>query len=164
MEDVLAVYGRPYDEQYPVVGMDEKPYRLLEDVREPLRVKPGHTEKVDNEYRRKGTSSIFMCTEPLGGWRQVEALPQRRKKDRAHTIQWLVDTQYPEAKKEVLVMDNLNTHTISWLYETIPPEEAFRLARKLELHFTPKHGSWLWTLPKWNYRHCRLSVAEGGVD
>jgi hypothetical protein len=143
MEDVVAVYERPYDEQYPVVCMDEKPYQLLEDVREPLPIKPGHTEKVDNEYRRNGTCSIFMFTEPLGGWRHAEALPQRTKKDWAHKIQWLVDTEYPEAKKVVLVMDNLNTHTISSLYETFSPEEAFRLAQKLELHFTPQHGSWL---------------------
>jgi hypothetical protein len=143
MEDVLTVYGRPYAEQYPVVCMDEKPYQLLEEVREPLPVKPGHTEKVDNEYRRNGTCSIFMFTEPLGGWRHTEALPQRTKKDWAHKIQWLVDTQYPDAKKVVLVMDNLNTHTISSLYEAFPPEQAFRLAQKLELHFTPKHGSWL---------------------
>jgi hypothetical protein len=109
MEDVLAVYGRPYDEQYLMVGMDEKPYQLLEDVREPLPVKPGHTEKMDNEYRRKGTSSIFMCTEPLGGWRQVEALPQRTKKDWTHKIQWLIDTQYSEAKKVALVYQIYNT-------------------------------------------------------
>jgi hypothetical protein len=123
--------------------MDEKPYQLLEEVREPLPVKPGHTEKVDNEYRRNGTCSIFMFTEPLGGWRHAEALPHRTKKDWARKIQWLLDTQYPQAQKVVLVMDNLNTHTISSLYEAFPPEQAFRLAQKLELHFTPKHGSWL---------------------
>jgi hypothetical protein len=143
MEDVLAVYSRPYNEQYPVVCMDEKPYQLLEHVREPLPVKPGHTEKVDNEYRRNGTCSIFMFTEPLSGWRHTEALAQRTKKDWARKIQWLLDTQYPAAKKVVLVMDNLNTHTPSSLYETFTPDEAFRLARKLEIHFTPKHGSWL---------------------
>jgi hypothetical protein len=123
--------------------MDEKPYQLLEDVREPLPVKPGHAEKVDNEYRRMGTCSIFMFTEPLSGWRHTEALPRRTKKDWAHKIQWLIDTRYPAAEKVVLVMDNLNTHTISSLYETFPPAEAFRLAGKLEIHFTPRHGSWL---------------------
>jgi hypothetical protein len=123
--------------------MDEKPYQLLCDVREPLPLKPGHTEKVDNEYQRNGTCSIFVFTEPLAGWRHVEALPQRTKKDWAHKIQWLVDMQYPAAEKIVLIMDNLNTHTISLLYETFSPGEAFRIAQKLEIHFTPKHGSWL---------------------
>jgi hypothetical protein len=123
--------------------MDGKPYRLLEDARGPLPVKPGHTEKADNEYLRKGTCSVFMFTEPPGGWRHAEALPQRTRKDRAHKIQWLVDTQYPGAKKAVPAMDNLNTHTVSSLYETFLPEEAFRLARKPKPHFTPKHGSWL---------------------
>jgi hypothetical protein len=143
MEEVLEVYARPYNEMRPVVCMDEKPYQLLEDVREPLPLKPGHPEKVDSEYQRNGTCSIFVFTEPLGGWRHVEALPQRTKKDWARKIQWLLDTEYPAAEKVVLVMDNLNTHALSSLYETFPPEEAFRLARKLEIHFTPKHGSWL---------------------
>jgi hypothetical protein len=143
MEDVLAVYARPYDEACPVVCMDEKPYQLLDHVREPLPVKPGHTEKVDNEYRRNGTCSIFMVAEPPAGWRHTEALLRRTKQDWAKQIKWLLDTQYPAAQKVILVMDNLNTHAISSLYETFPPAEAFRLAQKLELHFTPKHGSWL---------------------
>jgi hypothetical protein len=143
MEDVLEVYARPYNENSPVVCMDEKPYQLLRDVREPLPLKPGHTEKVDNEYRRNGTCSIFVFTEPLAGWRHVEALPQRTKKDWAHKIQWLLDTRYPSAEKVVLVMDNLNTHAISSLYESFSPAQAFRLAQKLEIHFTPTHGSWL---------------------
>ena len=125
-----------------MVCIDEKPYQLLEDVRKPLPLQPGHTEKVDNEYRRNGTCSIFMFAEPLSGWRHVEALPRRTKKDWARKIQWLVDTRYPAVKKIVLVMDNLNTHAISSLYETFSPEEAFRLARKPELHFTSKQGSW----------------------
>lgn len=143
MEDVLATYARPYNENNPVVCMDEKPYQLLDHVREPLPVKPGHTEKIDNEYQRNGTCSIFIFTEPLAGWRHAEALPRRTKADWAAKIKWLVDEQYPLAEKVVLVMDNLNTHAISSLYETFSPEEAFRLAQKLELHFTPKHGSWL---------------------
>jgi hypothetical protein len=143
MEDILAVYARPYDEYKPVVCMDEKPYQLLEHVREPLPVKPGHTEKIDNEYQRNGTCSIFIFTEPLAGWRHAEALPRRTKTDWAGKIKWLLDEQYPLAEKVVLVMDNLNTHSISSLYETFEPEEAFRLAQKLEIHFTPKHGSWL---------------------
>ena len=143
MEDVLAVYTRPYNESNPVVCMDEKPYQLLDHVREPLPIKPGYTEKVDNEYQRNGTCSIFIFTEPLAGWRQAEALPRRTKADWAAKIKWLIDEQYPLAEKVVLVMDNLNTHAISSLYETFRPEEAFRLAQKLEIHFTPKHGSWL---------------------
>jgi hypothetical protein len=103
----------------------------------------GTAQRIDYEYERKGTCSIFMFTEPLGSWRYAEAFPQRTKKDWAHRIKWLLDEQYPKAKKVVLVMDNLNTHTLSSLYETFPPEEAFRLARRLEIHYTPKHGSWL---------------------
>lgn len=143
MEDVLAIYARPYSEFSPVICMDEKPYQLLDHVREPLPAKPGHTEKVDNEYQRNGTCSIFIFTEPLSGWRHAEASPRRTKVDWAGKIKWLVDEQYPLAEKIVLVMDNLNTHAISSLYETFRPEEAFRLAQKLEIHFTPKHGSWL---------------------
>jgi len=143
MEDVLAVYARPCDPKKPVVCMDEKPYQLLDDVREPLPIKPGSEEKTDYEYIRKGTCSIFIFTEPLGGWRYAEAFPRRTKKDWAHRIKWLLDEQYPEAEKVVIVMDNLNTHTTSSLYETFPPEVAFRLAQRLEIHYTPKHGSWL---------------------
>ena len=143
MEDVLAVYAKPYNESNPVVCMDEKPYQLLDHVREPLPVKPGQIEKVDNEYQRNGTCSIFIFTEPLAGWRHVEALPRRTKADWAGKIKWLVDEQYPLAEKIVLIMDNLNTHTISSLYEAFRPEEAFRLAQRLDIHYTPKHGSWL---------------------
>jgi hypothetical protein len=152
MEDVLAVYARPYDQQKPVVCMDEKPYQLLDHVREPLPIRPGSIEKVDSEYERNGTCSIFIFTEPLGGWREAEALPRRTKIDWAHKVKWLLDVQYPDSEKVVLVMDNLNTHTISSLYEAFPPEEAFRLAQRLELHFTPKHGSWL------NIAECELSA------
>jgi hypothetical protein len=143
MEDVLAVYARPYDKNMPVVGMDEKPYQLLGDTREPLPMKAGSAQREDYEYRRNGTCSIFIFTEPLSGWRHARASPQRTKKDWAYYIKWLLDEQYPEAKKIVLVMDNLNTHVISSLYETFSPEEAFRLAQRLEIHYTPKHGSWL---------------------
>jgi hypothetical protein len=143
MEDVLAVYARPYNPDNPVVCMDEKPYQLLGEAREPLPIKPGSTEKIDYEYVRKGTCSIFVFTEPLAGWRHPVALPRRTRKDWAGQIKWLLDEQYPKAEKVVLVMDNLNTHTISSLYEAFSPEEAFRLAQRLEIHFTPKHGSWL---------------------
>ena len=123
--------------------MDEKPYQLLDHIREPISMRPGFTEKVDSEYKRCGTCSIFIFTEPLGGWRHAVAFPQRTMRDWAINVKWLLDVQYPDADKVVLVMDNLNTHTIASFYETFPPEEAFRLAQRLEIHFTPKHGSWL---------------------
>jgi hypothetical protein len=143
MEDVLAVYARPYDKNRPVVCMDEKPYQLLDSCRKSIPMKHGMPEREDYEYIRLGACSIFIFTEPLAGWRYAQAFEQRTKKDWAHRIQWLLNEQYPEAEKVVLVMDNLNTHTISSLYETFPPEEAFRLAGRLEMHYTPKHGSWL---------------------
>jgi hypothetical protein len=143
MEDVLEVYSRPYNPARPVVCMDEKPYQLLGEVREPIPAEPGEVEKVDSEYRREGTCSIFIFTEPLAGWRYSVALEHRTKIDWANRVKWVLDNQYPDAEKVVFVMDNLNTHTISSLYEAFPPEEAFRLAQRLELHFTPKHGSWL---------------------
>jgi len=143
MEDILAVYARPYDAKRPVVNMDEKPYQLLDDVREPLPIRPGSTEKVDYEYVRNGTCSIFIFGEALVGWRHAEALPRRTKVDWARRIKWLLDTQYPDAERVVAIMDNLNTHTLSSLYEAFPPDEAFRLAQRLEIHYTPKHGSWL---------------------
>jgi len=143
MEDVLSVYARPYDPKRPVICMDEKPYQLLSLTRPSLPMEPGSPEREDFEYKRIGICSIFIFTEPLGSWRYAEAFPQRTKKDWAHRIKWLLDKQYSKAEKVVLVMDNLNTHTISSLYEAFPPEEAFRLAGRLEIHFTPKHGSWL---------------------
>ena len=143
MEDVLAVYARPYNAQIPVVCMDEKPYQLLDHKREIMPMQPGYTAKVDNEYKRNGTCSIFIFTEPLAGWRSTEAYPRRTKIDWAHRVKWLLDEEYPDAEKVVLLMDNLNTHSISSLYEAFHPEEAFRLAQRLEIHYTPKHGSWL---------------------
>ncbi|MHB9294055.1 putative IS630 family transposase ISSac1 [Hollandina sp. SP2] len=123
--------------------MDEKPFQLLAEVRQPMRMKPGMVEKVDREYKREGTYSIFIFMEPLAGWRYAEAFEHRTKKDWAHRVKWVLDNQYPHAEKVVLVMDNLNTHVISSLYETFLPEEAFRLSQRLEIHYTPKHGSWL---------------------
>jgi hypothetical protein len=143
MEDVLAVYARARDPLRPVVCMDEKPYQLLGEARDPLPARPGSVEKVDNEYERHGTCSIFLFTEPLAAWRHARARGQRTKRDWALFIQWLLDEQYPAAEKVVLVMDNLNTHGIGALYEAFSAEEAFRLAQRLEIHFTPKHGSWL---------------------
>jgi len=143
MEDVLAVYARPYDPARPVVCMDEKPYQLLAHQRRPLPGRPGSVEKIDNEYIRNGTCSIFLFTEPLSGWRHAIALPRRTKMDWASRIKWLLDEQYPKVDQVVLVVDNLNTHSRSSLYEAFQPKEAFRLAQRLELHYTPKHGSWL---------------------
>jgi hypothetical protein len=143
MEDVLEVYSRPYDSAKPVVCMDEKPLQLLGETHEPIPAKPGKVEKIDHEYIREGTCSIFLFTEPLAGWRYAQAFEHRTKKDWAHRVKWVLDNRYPDAKKVVLVMDNLNTHVISSLYEAFLPEEAFRLAQRLEIHYTPKHGSWL---------------------
>lgn len=144
MEDVLSVYARPYDEDYPVVCMDEKPYQLLDDHIAPLVMdENNHKRRYDCEYERKGSCAIFMFAEPLKGQRHVEALPQRRKIDWAQQVKRLLDEDYPDAKKVVFVLDNLNTHTMSSLYETFPAAEAFRLAQRLEIHYTPKHGSWL---------------------
>ena len=143
MEDVLSVYARPYDKNYPVICMDEKPVQLFANARKSLKSKDGRIEYEDNEYIRNGTACIFLFTEPLNGWRYADAQEHRTREDWAKQIKWLLDEQYPEAAKIVLVMDNLNTHTIASLYQTFPPEEAFRLASKLEIHYTPKHGSWL---------------------
>ena len=143
MEDVLSVYVRPYDKNRPVICMDEKPYQLLSHICDPLPMESGKPIREDFEYLRNGTCSIFIFTEPLAGWRYSEAFSRRTKIDWANRIQWLLNEQYPKAEKVVLVMDNLNTHTISSLYEAFPPEEAFCLARRLEIHYTPRHGSWL---------------------
>jgi hypothetical protein len=143
MEDILAVYSRPYDKNKPVVCMDEKPYQLLSLSRPSIQMKPGSPHREDYEYIKIGICSIFIFTEPLAGWRYAQASQQRTKKDWAGRIKWLLDEQYPKVEKVVLVMDNLNTHTVSSLYESFPPDEAFRLAQRLEIHYTPKHGSWL---------------------
>ena len=143
MEDVLAVYARPYDPGRPVVCMDEKPYQLLGHARDPIPATPGQDLKEDSEYVRRGTCSIFCWVEPLAGWRRVDAQPQRTRTDWAHQTERLLTLDYPDAEKVVLVMDNLNTHTIGSLYEAFDPAKAFALAQRLEIHHTPKHGSWL---------------------
>ena len=144
MEDVLEVYSRPFNSKRPVVCMDEKPFQLLDEHLTPIPMSPkNHTLKYDSEYIRKGSCSIFMFTEPLAGWRKAHALPRRTATDWAKQIKWLVDEQYKKAEKIVLVMDNLNIHNISSLYKAFPPAEAFRISQKLEIHYTPKHGSWL---------------------
>lgn len=143
MEDVLDVYSWKYNATRPVVCMDEKPLQLLCDARRRIRMEPGKLERIDNEYIRGGTCSIFLFTEPLNAWRHADARERRTKVDWANQIKWLLTEQYPNAEKVVLVMDNLNTHTVSALYEAFPPDEAFALAHRLEIHYTPKHGSWL---------------------
>jgi len=143
MEDILSVYARIYDPMRPVVCMDEKPYQLLAHAREPIPAVPGRDLREDSEYVRHGTCSIFVWVEPLAGWRRVEALSQRTRLDWAGQVKAMLTVDYPEAEKVVLVMDNLNTHNIASLYEAFEPAEAFELAQRLEIHHTPKHGSWL---------------------
>ena len=143
MEDVLDVYELPYDSQRPVVCMDEKPYQLLGEAREPLPMRPGDDLKIDSEYVRNGTCSIFAFIEPLGGRHHVSVREHRTATDWAEEIKYLSDVMYPYADKIILVMDNLNTHKPASLYKKYPAAEARRILRRLEIHYTPKHGSWL---------------------
>ena len=143
MEDVLDLYQLPYDANYPVVCMDEKPYQLLGESRTPIPMKAGKPERQDGEYVRNGTCSIFIFNEPLSGWRHTCVCERRTKIDWANQIRILLEQYYPNEAKIRLVMDNLNTHTISSLYEAFTPELARSLAKRLEIHHTPKHGSWL---------------------
>jgi hypothetical protein len=144
MEDVLEVYRRPYDQRFPVVCMDEKPYQLLADAREGIPLSTTNsTHKEDSEYVRHGACSIFIWTEPLKAWRRTHALAQRTRIDWAAQVKELLTIDYPDARKVVVVMDNLNTHSIASLYLAFPPAEALAYAKRLEVHYTPKHGSWL---------------------
>jgi hypothetical protein len=143
MEDVLAVYARPFDPAVPVVCMDEKPYQLLDHARDPVPATPGNDLKIDSEYVRRGACSIFVWVEPLAGHRRVTAREHRTRLDWAAEVDQLLNHDYPDVEKVVLVMDNLNTHSIGSLYEAFEPAKAFALAQRLEIHHTPKHGSWL---------------------
>jgi hypothetical protein len=143
MEDVLEVYQRPYDPAVPVVCMDEKSVQLLKETRPPMSAGPGHPERIDYEYERNGTANIFMFCEPLAGWRQTRVTERRTKPDWAWAVRDLLEGRYADAKVVVLVMDNLNTHSIGSFYEAFPPADARRLTQRLEIHHTPKHGSWL---------------------
>ncbi len=143
MEDVLEVYTRPYDERFPQVCLDEKSKQLVGEVREPLAARPGRPTRHDYEYERSGTANLFIVCEPLLGWRHLAVTDRRTKIDWAHCIKELVDVHYPHAEKIVLVLDNLNTHTPAAFYEAFDPAEARRLSERLEIHYTPKHGSWL---------------------
>jgi DDE superfamily endonuclease len=143
MEDVLELYAEPYDPRYPVVCLDESPYQLLSETRQPILAKPGQPVRYDYEYRREGTCNLFMCFEPLRGWRHVKVTERRTAKDYAQCLKDLVDGYYPQATLISLVQDNLNTHTPAALYEVFEPAEARRIISKLDFRYTPKHGSWL---------------------
>ena len=143
MEDVLEVYHRPYDPAYPVVCMDEANKQLVADIVQPLPCVPGKPKRIEHEYIRKGVAEIFIATEPLTGSVASRITATRTRRDWAEFIRYLLECCYPDAQKVVLVMDNLNTHGIASLYATYPPAEALRLSKRLEVHYTPKHGSWL---------------------
>ena len=143
MEDVLDVYKRPYDPKEPQVCLDERPKQLIGEIRKPIPAAPGRPARYDYEYKRNGVANLFMMFEPLAGKRLVKVTGRRTKKDWAMCIRQLVDEIYPQAQKIVLVMDNLNTHKKASLYGAFEPAEAKRIADKLEIHYTPKHGCWL---------------------
>ena len=152
MEDVLDLYADPYDPRRPQVCFDESPVQLISETRQPVPVRPGQPARYDYEYRREGTANLFLCVQPLRGWRHVNVTARRTNGEFALQMQELVDVHFPDADIIRLVVDNLNTHTPAALYETFPPEEARRLTRKLEFHYTPKHGSWL------NMAECEFAV------
>ncbi len=154
MEDILEVYARPYDKEFPVVCMDESSVQLIGEVTEPISAAPGHPKLVDDEYVRNGVASIFLEVEPLGGKRKVKITERRTRIDWASFIKEMLEERYADAKKVVLVMDNLNTHNIASLYTAFDPEVARGLADRLEIHHTPKHGSWL------NIAEIELSVLK----
>jgi hypothetical protein len=158
MENVLETYQLPYDAEEPVVCFDERSVQLIGEITPPLERQPataehaGAPERVDYEYERRGTANVFLFTEPLAGWRHVAVTERRTRCELAEQLRWLVDKQYPQARKIKLVCDNLNTHSGACLYEAFAPAEARRILSKLEFIYTPKHGSWL------NIAECELSV------
>jgi hypothetical protein len=152
MEDVLDLYAERYDPRRPVVGFDERPLQLLGDTRAPVAAAPGRVRRLDYEYHRNGTANVFTTVEPRTGWRHVEVTQRRTALDFAQQMRWLVDDAYPHARVVRVVLDNLNIHSTASLYAAFPPDEARRLARKLEFHHTPKHGSWL------NVAECELAA------
>lgn len=143
MEDVLDLSAEPYSTDRPVVCFDELPFQRLADTRAPQPVAPGRSARVDYEYRRQGTANLFVCFEPLAGWRHVAVTSRRTNKDFAEQMRALADDHYPDAPVIAVVLDNLSTHSPAALYQTFPPAEARRLVKRLEFHYTPKHGSWL---------------------
>jgi hypothetical protein len=152
MEDVLEVYHRPFDERRPLVCIDEVPKQLVSEVRSPVPVRPGAPARYDYEYKREGVANLFMLFQPLLGWRYVWPTERRTAKDFAEVLRWVVEDLHPEAKKVVLVTDNLNVHDPGSLYEAFDPARARRIAEKVEWHYTPKHGSWL------NVAECELAA------
>ena len=155
MEDVLEVYHRPPDPEYPVVCVDETSKQLISETRVPIKAKPGQPARHDYEYERNGTANLFMMFAPLQGWRHVEVTDRHTAVDFAHMLRDLSDIHFPSAKKIVLMEDNLNTHKPASLYEAFPAAEARRLVERFEWHYTPKHGSWL------NMAESELSVLSG---
>ena len=151
MENVLEIYAQPYDPQHPVVCMDEQPVQLIGETRVAIPATKAHAKRVDYEYERRGTASIFMFAEPLSAFRQATARPQRTKSDWALEVAQLLDTRYAKAERITLVSDNLNTHTMGAFYEAFPPGQARAYVQRLNLVHTPKHGSWL------NIAECELS-------
>jgi len=143
MEDVLDVYKLPYDEKQPVICLDETNRQLIGETREPLPVKPGQAALYDYEYVRNGVANLFMMFEPLAARRQVMVSERRTQEDFARCLRNIAEVQYPDAQKIILVMDNLNTHSLASLYTAFEPETARRLCERFEIHYTPKHGSWL---------------------
>ena len=143
MEDILDLYAEDYNEKHPTVGFDETSKQLIAETRQPISAGVGKVERYDYEYERRGVRNLFMFCEPKRGWRHVEVTEQRTMQDFARQMKWLVDEAYPDAERVRVVLDNLNTHRAASLYETFAPEEARRILRKLEFHYTPKHGSWL---------------------
>jgi transposase len=143
MEDILDLYEIPYDPERPVVCFDESSKQLIMEKRLPLPAAPGQVARYDYEYKRNGTRNLFMFFEPLTGYRHIEVTERRTMQDFAHCMKWLVDEAYPDTMCIRLVVDNLNTHRPAALYETFPPAEANRILKRLEWHYTPKHGSWL---------------------
>jgi hypothetical protein len=154
MEDVLDVYHRPYHPKRPLVCLDEASRQLIGEVVQPLPAASGRPERFDHEYVRNGTANLFMAFEPLLGWRAVQVTERRTAKDFAEVVRWLVEEVHDDADKVVLVCDNLNTHKPAALYEAFPPEQARRIAGRIEWHYTPKHGSWL------NMAEIELSVLQ----
>jgi hypothetical protein len=152
MEDVLDIYKRPSDPKRPVLNMDERPVQLVKEVRRPLAGGPGRVRRYDHEYERAGTACVFLFTETLDQWRDVRIRPQRTAVDWAQEMAQVLENRYPQAEKVIVICDQLNTHTPASFYKAFPPAEARRLAERIEIHHTPKHGSWL------NLAECELSV------
>jgi transposase len=152
MEDLLDLYHRPFDQRRPLVCVDEMPKQLVSESRCPWPARPGQPVRYDYEYRREGVANLFMVSEPLLGWRYVEVTDRRTAKDFAEVLRWLAEDLHPDAERIVLVTDNLNTHGPGCLYEALAPTRARRIARRLEWHYTPKHGSWL------NVAECELAA------